>query len=61
MEIKLTDQQLKKRIENIKQNFGGSLILASKEQKHLDTCSIERIYWHYGYLIALKDILNKER
>lgn len=60
MNIKLTRQRLEKRIKNIKLNFGGSLILASKEQKHLKACSSERIHWHYGYLIALNDILNKE-
>ena len=26
-----------------------------REQKHLDD-GIERLYWHYGYLMALKDI-----
>jgi hypothetical protein len=29
------------------------------EQKHLDKNSIEQLYWHYGYYIALKDILSK--
>ncbi len=28
------------------------------EQKHLDEGTTERAYWHYGYLVALKDILN---
>ena len=27
------------------------------EQKHLDKGK-ERIYWHYGYLVALKDVLR---
>jgi len=26
------------------------------EQKHLDQDSQERIYWHYGYLVALRDV-----
>ncbi|HEY6181978.1 MAG TPA: hypothetical protein VIW67_07015 [Terriglobales bacterium] len=26
------------------------------EQKHLDQGSTERIYWHYGYLVALRDV-----
>ncbi len=29
------------------------------EQLHLDTDSSERLYWHYGYLIALRDVLNQ--
>ncbi len=30
----------------------------SKEQKHLDHGTVERAYWHYGYLSALRDILR---
>lgn len=29
-----------------------------KEQRHLDAGTVEREYWHYGYAMALKDILN---
>ncbi|MCL2610764.1 MAG: hypothetical protein FWE02_03695 [Defluviitaleaceae bacterium] len=29
------------------------------EQNHLKENSIEQLYWHYGYYIAIKDILNK--
>lgn len=28
------------------------------EQKHLDQGSQERIYWHYGYLVALRDVYS---
>lgn len=28
------------------------------EQRHLDEGTQERIYWHYGYLIALKDAMR---
>ena len=28
------------------------------EQKHLDEGSIERAYWHYGYMVALGDTLR---
>jgi hypothetical protein len=28
------------------------------EQKHLDQGTGERIYWHYGYLSAIKDALR---
>lgn len=28
------------------------------EQKHLDEGSAERAYWHYGYMVALRDVLN---
>lgn len=26
-------------------------------QAHLDEGSVERTWWHYGYLVAMKDIL----
>ena len=28
------------------------------EQRHLDEGSRERAYWHYGYLVALRDLRN---
>jgi len=31
---------------------------AAEDQKHLDDGSDERVYWHYGYVTAMKDILN---
>jgi len=30
---------------------------ALREQRHLDDGSMERIYWHYGYLVALRAVL----
>ncbi len=30
-----------------------------KEQKHLDTGSPERAYWHHGYMAALADLLRR--
>ena len=26
------------------------------DQSHLDANTVERAYWHYGYLVALKDV-----
>jgi hypothetical protein len=26
------------------------------DQNHLDGSSVEQAYWHYGYLIALRDV-----
>jgi hypothetical protein len=28
------------------------------EQKHLDEGSQERVYWHYGYMVALRDVIR---
>lgn len=31
-----------------------------EEQKHLEAGSVEKAYWHYGYLVALKDVMRKQ-
>lgn len=28
------------------------------EQRHLDPGTVECAYWHHGYLMALRDVLN---
>lgn len=28
------------------------------EQRHLEEGSQERAYWHYGYMVALRDVLK---
>ena len=28
------------------------------EQKHCEEGTVERVYWHYGYAVAVKDVLN---
>ena len=28
------------------------------DQKHLEEGSQERAYWHYGYMVALRDVLR---
>jgi hypothetical protein len=30
----------------------------TEEQAHLEEGSRERVYWHYGYLVALRDVLQ---
>jgi hypothetical protein len=29
-----------------------------EEQRHLEEGSAERAYWHYGYMMALQDVLR---
>jgi hypothetical protein len=29
------------------------------DQKHLDENTPARAYWHYGYMVALTDVLNQ--
>lgn len=31
--------------------------LCESEQKHLDSGTKEQVYWNYGYMVALKDVL----
>jgi hypothetical protein len=31
----------------------------AEQQSHLDAGSEARAYWHYGYLAALRDVLNR--
>jgi hypothetical protein len=54
--IKNADDILLKRITQLKewllQNGQG----CQHRQAHLDAGSIERVYWHYGYLMALQDV-----
>ena len=31
------------------------------QERHLNANSTERLYWHYGYLMALQDMLSMEQ
>ena len=31
---------------------------AVQEQRHLDAGTPEREYWHYGYMVALRDVIR---
>lgn len=31
----------------------------SGDQKHLDENTPECAYWHYGYMVALRDVINQ--
>jgi hypothetical protein len=53
-EIERIEDRVKDLTEWVTQN--ASICIA--EQKHLDEGSQERAYWHYGYLVALKDALS---
>lgn len=46
---------LQERLDGIDRSGGDK---ACNEQKHLDTGSDERVYWHHGYASALKDVLR---
>lgn len=45
-----------RRIRNITKWLKENEPFCVREQAHLDEGSRERVYWHYGYLVALKDL-----
>ena len=56
--INLLIRVLEKRIDNLKswlKLHGGN---CAEEQLHLNQNSKERIYWNYGYLMALIDVVE---
>jgi len=55
------DDKLKKveaRIEGLQRFLMEECPQCFTEQKHIRGRSPERTYWHYGYLIALRDVLR---
>lgn len=46
---------LEKRMDSLSSSEGTKAV---REQRHLDKDSEERMYWHYGYASALKDVLS---
>ena len=58
-DVNILIENIRKRYERtvrwLKENYPN----ICEEQKHLDARSIERGYWHYGYAVALRDILDK--
>jgi hypothetical protein len=53
--MKELEDMIRERFEAI--NIDG-IEQARNEQKHLYEGSSERVYWHYGYAMALRDILR---
>lgn len=47
---------LQKRISKIEEWLAVNAPYCSSEQRHLDEGSRERAYWHYDYLVALRDV-----
>jgi hypothetical protein len=51
-DISALEQRAKDLQSWLKENAPGVFV----EQKHLDEGSPERVYWHYGYVVAVRDI-----
>ena len=44
-----------RRIDGLKAWLMENAPYCAVDQSHLDENSVERAYWHFGYLMALKD------
>ena len=47
---------IERRIANLTEWLNENCPNCGDEQRHLDEGTVERQYWHYGYLVALRDI-----
>ena len=52
------EQLLRQRIQALKAWLEQAAPRCTAEQRHLEEGTVERIYWHYGYLVALQDALD---
>lgn len=52
-----TSDAIERRIAELQKWLQESAPECVREQAHLDEDTRERVYWHYGYLIALRDVL----
>jgi|APIni6443716594_1056825.scaffolds.fasta_scaffold6269207_1 hypothetical protein len=48
---------LEERLATLELLMGEQASSVIREQRHLDANSPERVYWHYGYLMALRNVL----
>lgn len=55
-----TEQMIAQRIDQLKEWLIVNAPGVDIEQNHLVVGSIERAYWHYGYLQALRDVINAQ-
>lgn len=51
-------RQLEERSAAIKNWLRGEAPQCVAEQRHLEEGSQERVYWHYGYLAAIQDVMR---
>lgn len=51
-------QKLEARISTLSEWLLENGSACDDEQAHLNEGTPERVYWHYGYLVALKDVLG---
>ena len=54
---RLVEAALKERLADLSELIFENGPECIREQAHLDDGTRERAYWHYGYLVALRDVL----
>lgn len=52
------ERAIRKRISDLEEWLGLQGVDVKREQAHLDEGGRERLYWHYGYLVGLRDAVN---
>lgn len=50
---------LERRIAGIEDYLDKHSTKVKEQQAHLKESTTESLYWHYGYMMALKDILRQ--
>lgn len=50
------DQAIDERIDGLTHWLSANCPRCEHEQTHLESGTSERAYWHYGYLMALRDV-----
>lgn len=56
--VETAEDKVRRRIAKLEVWLREQGVDVKREQAHLDKNSRERLYWHYGYLIGLRDALN---
>ena len=51
-------ERLERRVRGIQKWLDENGRGCQEEQKHTRAGTVERIYWHYGYMVALMDVLR---
>lgn len=55
----MTDEPLWSRYLTLMDWLNENAPYAQTDQRHLDEGTVERAYWHYGYAMALADVLRR--
>ena len=57
--VESTIEKMRIRVDGIQKWLDENHPECQKEQKHTDGGTIERAYWHYGYMVAMADAIRE--